>query len=206
MFINRKQAGEFLAKELDRYKGKEDVVVIGIPRGGIVPAFEVAKYLHAPLDLLLVKKLGHPLNAEYAIGAASMDDVMLLTSKNISDDYILEEVKRVRQKMQEQYKEFKAKRTSIDLYDKTVILVDDGVATGMTIFMVIELVRKAGANSIIVAVPVCPRDTLEQLIEKVDRVICLEAPLNFKAVGAHYEEFEQVEDEEVLALLQKPTF
>lgn len=206
MFQNRKHAGELLAKALDLYLGKEDVVVIGIPRGGMVPAFEVAKFLRAPLDLLLVKKIGHPLNAEYAIGAASMDDIILLANENISNDYIMEEVKRVRHKMKEQDLAFKAGRPIIDLNNKTVILVDDGVATGMTIFMVIELVKKAGAKSIIVAIPVCPRDTLEQLTEKVDRVICLEAPLHFNAVGKHYEEFEQVEDDEVLALFQKPTF
>lgn len=206
MFKNRKHAGEILAQALEYYKGKEDVVVIGIPRGGMVPAFEVANYLRAPLDLLLVKKLGHPINPEYAIGAANMEDVILLTQENISEAYIREEVSRVREKMQNQYNTFKAGRPETDLHNKTVILVDDGIATGMTIFMVIELVKKAGAKSIIVAVPVCPRDTLAQLNAKVDRVVCLETPLYFNAVGEHYEEFEQVEDDEVLELLQKPIY
>lgn len=202
MFYNRKQAGELLGKALAFYSGKEDVVVIGIPRGGMVPAYEVAKYLNVPLDLLLVKKLGHPMNSEYAIGAASMDDFILLTQENISEDYIEQEVKKVRAKIKDQSNKFSLGRKAIELKNKTVIIVDDGVATGMTIFMVIELVKKAGAKNIIVAVPVCPRDTLEALNEKVDRVFCLEVPRYFNSVGEHYQEFEQVEDEEVVQLLK----
>jgi predicted phosphoribosyltransferase len=202
MFYNRKQAGELLGKALALYSGKEDIVVIGIPRGGVVPAYEVAKFLHAPLDLLLVKKLGHPMNSEYAIGAASMEDVFLLTHENISVDYLAQEVKKVRAKMKDQSNKFSIGRKAIELKNKTVIIVDDGVATGMTLFMVIELVKKAGAKIIIVAVPVCPRDTLEALKEKVDRVICLEVPRYFNSVGEHYQEFEQVDDEEVVQLLK----
>lgn len=205
MFVNRKHAGNLLAKALSQYQNASETIVIGIPRGGVVPAYEIASQLNLPLDVMLVKKLGHPRNEEFAIGAVSKDEVILTSKEDFSEDYLQDEIERKRTKIAEQYESFKLKSSPEDFANKTIILVDDGVATGLTIFMTIGLLRKANVKRIIVAVPVCPADTLEQLKELADHVICLEIPYNFQAVGQHYEEFEQVEDEEVIQILHQST-
>lgn len=203
MFENREEAGVALANSLKKYEKKKDVVVLGIPRGGVIPAYEVAQKLELPMDVIFVKKLGHPSNEEFAIGAVSADDFTVNSSENISHQYIHTEVQRIQEKIHAQQKRIRAIRKPIPLRDKVVILVDDGIATGLTIYRVIELVRKAGAKKVVVAIPVAPFDSLQTLRSVADEVVCLEAPTFFNAVGAHYVDFEQVRDEQVEALLRK---
>lgn len=203
MFENREEAGVALANSLKKYEKKKDVVILGIPRGGVIPAYEVAQKLELPMDVIFVKKLGHPSNEEFAIGAVSADDFTVNSSENISRQYIHSEVQRIQEKIRAQQKRIRAIRKPIPLRDKVVILVDDGIATGLTIYRVIELVRKAGAKKLVVAIPVAPFDSLQTLRSVADEVVCLETPAFFNAVSAHYVDFEQVSDEQVEALLRK---
>ena len=201
MFKDRKHAGILLASTLRTYKNDEDVIVLAIPRGGIIAGDVIAKYLAAPLEILLVKKIGHPLNKECAIGAVSLDGRILPDSSDVSQEYIDSETKRIREKMRAQYQLFFGNRKPLDLKHKRVIIVDDGIATGNTLLMVIEVVKNADPDKIIVAVPVAPKDTITKLKSIVDEVVCLETPYPFHAVGTHYRHFPQVENETVVQLL-----
>ena len=203
MFNNRKEAGILLGNALLHYKNQKELCVIGIPRGGVVPAYEVAKALHVPLEVVLVKKISHPMNAEYAIGAASIDDFIITSEEDIPENYILEEVKKVQARIKDQFEKFSRVKKPVDFKNKTVIIVDDGIATGITLLMVISVLRKSKVKNIIVAVPVCPSDKLNQINELSDRVICLELANDFNSVGEYYIDFEQVEDETVIYLLKK---
>lgn len=201
MFKDRKQAGLLLASYLKGYKNDKDVVVLAIPRGGVIPGDTIAKILNVPLEILLVKKIGHPSNKECAIGAVSMENRIMTDSYGVSDAYIESETKKVREKMRAQYQLFFGNRKTINLKNKKVIIVDDGIATGNTLMLVIKVVKNANPNKIIVAVPVAPPETLATLKSIVDEVVCIETPYNFNAVGQYYHHFPQVEDETVVQLL-----
>ena len=203
MFYNRKQAGILLGEALSRYKNQDELYVLGIPRGGVVPAYEVAKALHVPLNVVLVKKISHPTNAEYAIGAATINDFVITSQEDIPENYIREEVQKVQERIKEQFEKYAVVKNPAEFKNKTVIIVDDGIATGITLLMVINVLRKSKVKNIIVAVPVCPSDKLNQINELADRVICLELANDFNSVGEYYIDFEQVEDETVIYLLKK---
>lgn len=203
MFKDRKEAGKLLANELQEYKNDKSAVVLAIPRGGVVPAYEVAQNLHLPLDIALVKKIGHPTNREYAIGATSLDEYIINEGSNVTTSYIENEVATLRQKMKDQQQRFLGNKKSISLKNKKVIIVDDGIATGLTLKMVVELVKKADPAEIIVAVPVSPSDSAADFESLVDKFVCLSIPIYFRAVGEHYENFEQVEDETVKEILDQ---
>ena len=202
MFRNRIDAGTQLVKKLLKFKN-EKVVVLAIPRGGLPIGDIVAKALNAPLDVVLTKKIGHPSHKEYAIGAVSLEDMVLTNVKGVSQEYILEEAKRIRQKLQQRHDQYYNKRSPQNIKDKTVILVDDGIATGNTLLATIELVSKQKPKKIIVAIPVAPSSAVKKLEDtsKVDEIICLQVPFNFQAVGQFYNEFDQVPDEEAIAIL-----
>lgn len=202
MFKNRQEAGRALAQNLTEFKNDKNAIVLAIPRGGVVPGNEIAKYLGVPLELMIVKKIGHPANPEYAIGSASLDSYIVTAQDGVSDEYIEEEVARLRKKMTKQFHQFIGKRNPTDLKGKKVIIVDDGAATGTTLLMVIELVRKSDPKEIIVAIPVAPYDTVDKIEPYVTKLVCLEIPYNFNAVGQVYDDFTQVEDEEVVAILK----
>lgn len=201
MFKDRQEAGKLLANELQEYNNDKSAVVLAIPRGGVVPAFEVAHKLHLPLEIALVKKIGHPTNREFAIGAASLDEYIINEGSNVTTSYIENEVANLRQKMKDQQQQFIGNRKPISLKNKKVIIVDDGIATGLTLKMVVELVKKANPSEIIVAVPVSPSDSAAEFESLVDKFVCLSVPVFFRAVGEHYENFEQVEDETVKEIL-----
>ena len=203
MFTDRKEAGILLAKQLVVYKNDKNAVVLAIPRGGIVPANEISKTLNLPLEIVLVKKIGAPGNKEFAIGAVSLEDY-ILTSKLYTDKQYLEsEIQRLRKIIREQLTYFLGNRKPIELEGKKVIIVDDGVATGTTLELVIAIVKRKKANQIIVAVPVAAADALARIKHKVTKVICLETPFYFQAVGQYYSTFEQVEDETVKEILEE---
>ena len=202
MFSDRIDAGLKLSEALSKYKG-EDVVVIAIPRGGLPVAAVVAKALEAPLDVALSKKIGHPHHKEYAIGAVSLENRVLSDVTHISKSYLEEETERIREKLRERQKQYYQDRSPSSLTGKTVILVDDGVATGITIMATAELVQLQKPAKTIAAIPVAPPSAVEMMHDApdIDEVVCLLKPHHFFAVGQFYERFGQVSDNEAIALL-----
>lgn len=207
-FKNRIQAGELLAQSLHGYLRASNTVVIGLPRGGVVPAFEVAKLLQLPLDIIIVRKIGAPFESELAVGAISEDgntvfnrDVMATLGLSRADlqDILDEKLKEIelRRRM------FRAGKKPMDLTGKTAIIIDDGVATGATLRVAIMAAKKRGASRIVIALPVAPADFKDQVAADVDEVLVLHESVFFPGVGYFYDEFIQIEDQEVLDLLHQ---
>ena len=204
MFEDRIDAGTQLVHKLLKYKDK-NVVVLAIPRGGLPIGAIVAQALKAPLDVVLTKKIGHPDHKEFAIGAVSLQDIILTDAMGVSQDYIDIEVARIRKKLRERHAQYYKQRTPEMLKDKTVIIIDDGIATGNTLLATVKLVNKQNPKIIVVAVPVAPRSVIQKFKTdpNIDEVICLLVPDNFWAVGQFYENFEQVSDEEAISFLEE---
>jgi len=205
LFRDRRDAAEKLSKELLSYKDT-DTVILSIPRGGVVVGFEVARKLDAPLDLIIPRKIGAPGNPELAIGAVTQDgtvimDHELMKNLRVSESYLNEETKRQIEEIKRRMKRYRGDRPFSPLEGKTVIIVDDGIATGATMLAAIHSVRKKKPASIIVAVPVAPYSTLEKLRGEADGIVCLSTPEPFFAIGQFYQNFEQVSDDEVVHLL-----
>ncbi len=206
VFEDRKEAGRLLAERLVDLKGQDDVVVLGVPRGGVVVAAEVAKALDAPLDVYITRKLGAPGNPELAIGAVAEDGTLVLDQESIgflrvSEAYLEEERRRQQAEIQRRAMRYRRGRPPVSLEGKRVILVDDGVATGHTMEAAIRALRQKPIRELILAVPVGPPATLARLRSLVDRMEVLSEPEMFWAVGMFYKDFRQVSDEEVEALL-----
>jgi predicted phosphoribosyltransferase len=204
MFEDRVDAGTQLAEKLVQFKNN-NVVVLAIPRGGLPIGSIIAKTLKAPLDVALTKKIGHPYHKEYAIGAVSLEDMILTDAIGVNKSYIEEEVYRIRKKLRERHNQYYRNRRPQNLKDKTVIIVDDGIATGNTLMATVELVSKQKPKKIVVAIPVAPSSGIHKFENnpKVDQIICLHAPYNFQAVGQFYKKFEQVSDQEAIQLLEE---
>ena len=202
MISDRTEAGYLPATKLRKFMG-EDGVVLAIPRGGVPVAYPIASDLGFPLELALIKKIGHPRNKEYAIGAASMNDYVLSSTETVDPAYIKEELQLIRGRLREMQQKFLGDREPIDLKGKTVIVVDDGIATGHTLMASIKLIRKSDPARIIVAVPVAAEQAIENLKPAVDEVVSLLTPTQFGAVGAFYRDFSEVSDEEVKRYLNK---
>lgn len=204
-FIDRKQAGDVLARQLIRYRDDPDVAVLALPRGGVPVAFEVARALHAPLDVFVVRKLGLPGHEEYAMGAIATGDVIVmnpdLASIPITQAAIDEVVARERRELDRREQLYRGDRPPLRIENRIVILVDDGLATGSTMLAAATAVRRRHPKRIVVAVPVAAAQTCESLKSLVDEVICSATPEPFMAVGAWYENFGQTSDAEVHALL-----
>lgn len=200
LFANRTEAGRLLSEKLLQYKGI-DTVVLAIPRGGVPVGYEIAKRLQLPLGILLSKKIGHPANKEYAIGSVSLDSVIVNEHIQIPEEYITNEIARLRKLLMEKQLLYMGNENFPDVEGKNVIVVDDGIATGSTVLVSIAMLRKKKAGKIIVAVPVVPSDNVALFRNKADEFVYLLAPDYFEAVGAFYEVFNQVEDEEVIRLL-----
>jgi putative phosphoribosyl transferase len=202
MFQDRMDAALQLAEKVKKYKN-ENGVVLAIPRGGVPIAFVLAKELCWPLDVILIKKIGYPLNQEFAIGAVSMQGRIINKSIKVEEEYLESETKRIREMLKERYHKYMGDKKPADLKGKTVIIVDDGIATGQTVQASVDIAKAENAGKIVIAVPVGPPDTIEKFRQQVDEVICLETPAEFYAVGQFYQNFEQTEDEEVIAYLNK---
>jgi len=206
-FLNRKDAGEKLSRALMKYKSANPVV-LGIPRGGVVVAAEVAKGLGAPLDVIIPRKIGAPHNPEVAIGAVSQDgtvikDEAMMHLLGVSDSQIQALAERVSGEIARRVNTYRSGRAGLDLTEKTVIVVDDGIATGFTVQAALKSVRNRNPRRLILAVPVAPADTLEMLRKQVDELVCLHSPELFYAVGQFYLDFDQTSDQEVIDLLAK---
>ena len=209
-FENRKDAGKRLAKILLEYQGK-DAVVFAIPRGGVVIAYEIVKLLGASLDIIIPRKIGAPGNQELAIGAVTEDGTTILNTRlvtmlDISEEYIEAEKTKQIKEIKRRIKTYRGDQPQRDLEGKIVILVDDGIATGATVRAAIHSLRKSNPASIIVAVPVGPPDTIQELKQEVDRLICLITYEPFFAIGQFYTDFSQVPDSDVITLLKKIKF
>jgi putative phosphoribosyl transferase len=205
-FQDRREAGQLLAEELDFLKGKKDVIVLGIPRGGVVLAYEVAQAIGAPLDIYITRKIGAPHNPELAIGAVASDggivlDHDLVRQLGVPEDYIERETERQRREIERRAREYRGDRQPLELEGKTVVVVDDGVATGATTMATLRALQKQETKELVLAIPVGPPETIKQLGKEADRAICLRTPRLFWAVGAFYAVFDQTSDEEVKRLL-----
>jgi predicted phosphoribosyltransferase len=202
LFEDRIDAGLQLVTRLREYEGR-NAVVVAVPRGGVPIGAVVARKLGLPMDVALIKKLGHPFNREYAIGAVSLTGLAVDDESGISPEYIASEVRRIRALLRERYHTYSGNLNPVELAGKTVILIDDGIATGKTLRAAIDLIRQQAPLSIVLAVPVAAGDSLRALEKLVDRVICLYTPQNFQAVGQSYRVFDQVSDEEVVRWLKQ---
>ena len=202
MFQNRIEAGLLLAAKLRKYKN-DPGIVLAVPRGGVPVAYAVAKELGFPIEVILTKKIGHPMNKEYAIGAASLTDYFIIPHENVSEEYIQQEVERIRTRLKEMYKIFMGDREPESLEGKTVIVIDDGIATGNTLMGTVNVLRKSKPGKIIIGVPVASKSAIQKLSKEVDEVVAVLIPEEFYGVGAFYEDFEQVSDEEVNFYLDK---
>lgn len=211
-YRNRQEAGQILARALSAYTDREDVIVLGLPRGGVPVAFEIAQALHVPLDVFIVRKLGVPGHAELAMGAIAMGGAHVFNEDIIQELNISQgEIEAVIEQEQEELKRREIKYRGHcpfpSIQDKTIILVDDGIATGATMRAAIKALRQLKPASLIVAVPVAAKDICEDIFEKTgtmsDRFVCPLKPLYFYAVGAWYDDFSQTEDEEVYTLLKE---
>lgn len=206
IFKNRTQAGEELAEKLKQFKDSSEAIILGLPRGGVAVAAVVAKKLGLPLDIIVPRKISAPGNPELAIGAITEDgeavlDKASIVAWQIPAEYIKQEIAKETQEAQRRLILYRGGRATLDLKNKIAILVDDGIATGATMAAAIISARAKGARKVIVAAPVVATDTLETLQKATDEIFFLDAPVYFGAVGAFYENFEQVEDGEVITLL-----
>ena len=207
-FVNRTEAGRLLAEKLEKYANRDDVVVLGLPRGGVPVAYEVAKHLHALLDVFIVRKLGVPGFEELAAGAIASGGVRVLNEDVMraipyADATIEAVTARETAELQRREHTYREGRPAPELRDKIVILVDDGLATGATMRAAVKALRERGAAKIVMAVPVGPPDTCQELAQRADEAICLSTPPFFQAVGQYYEDFSQTSDDDVRELLNR---
>jgi putative phosphoribosyl transferase len=206
LFQDRRDAGRALARELASLKGTPNLLVLGIPRGGVVVGHEIARALDAPLDVYITRKIGAPHNPELAIGAVASDGTLLIDHQlarrlGVSQQYIDQEAERQKEEISRRLSEYRGDRPPPEIKRKVIILADDGVATGATTLATIRAIKTQEPAELILAVPVGPRDSIEKLRQEVDRLVCLQAPEIFWAVGAFYNVFDQTSDAEVKSLL-----
>ena len=207
-FANRAEAGRMLGAKLIAYSGRGDVVVLGLPRGGVPVAFQVAQVLNVPLDVLVVRKLGIPWERELAMGAIASGDVQVLDLSLVQQlclpSEVIEDVAAIeRNELARQERLYRGNRPSLAVAGKTVILVDDGIATGSCILAAIAAVRRKGATRIVVAIPVAPASACNAIRMEADEVISVAEPETFLAISQWYEDFSQTSDDEVCALLER---
>ncbi len=206
-FLNRVDAGRRLAKKLDAYAGQDDVLVLGIPRGGVPVAFQVAAEFGAALDVFVVRKLGVPWHEELAFGAIASGGIRVLDAQIVESMGISErEIERIaakeRQELNRRERVYRGSHPPLNLGGRTIILVDDGIATGSSVLAAITALRGLMPARIVLAVPIAPASTCRRLQREVDDLVCLDMPETFHAIGEFYEDFSQVSDEEVTNLLQ----
>jgi putative phosphoribosyl transferase len=207
-FPNRAEAGRLLATKLSKYSGRDDVIVLGLPRGGVPVAHEVAQSLRVPLDVFIVRKLGVPGFEELAVGAIASGGVRVLNEEVVralpNANEIIEAVtQRETAEVQRREHEYRDGRPAPEISGRVVILIDDGLATGATMRAAVAALRQRGAAKIVVAVPVGPPDTCREFEAEADEVVCASAPEFFQAVGQYYEDFSQTSDQEVRDLLAR---
>jgi putative phosphoribosyl transferase len=209
-FRDRHEAGRLLARQLAHLKGREDVIVLALPRGGVPVAFEIARELGVPLDVFVVRKLGVPWHPELAMGAIAGKGTEVLngdvvTAYNIPPHVIRAVAEREGHELRRRLQQYRGDRPFPDLGSRTVILVDDGLATGSSMRAAVSALKQEHPKAVVIAVPVAAAQTCQELREEVDAVLCLHTPPDFSAVGRWYEDFSQTTDEEVHELLTHET-
>ncbi len=202
MFQDRIEAGLLLADKLRKYQN-DPGIVLAVPRGGVPVAYAVAKELGFPVEVVLTKKIVHPLNKEYAIGAASLTDYFIVPHEGLSEEYIQQELLRVRSRLNEMQRKYMGDKIPESLEGKTVIVIDDGIDTGNTLKGTVNLLRKSHPGKIVIGVPVASQSAMRKLAKDVDEVVAVLIPIEFFGVGAFYDNFNQVSDEEVMYYLDK---
>lgn len=207
-FANRTEAGRKLAKRLSGYANRNDVIVLGVPRGGVPVAFEISQALKAPLDVFLVRKLGAPGHEELAMGAIASGGVRVLDRETIealgvSELDIESTTAKEQKELERRERAYRGGRPPLEVQRRTAIVVDDGIATGSSMRAGIKALRQMKPARIVVAVPVAPASTCGHLEREVDELVCLDTPELFYAIGQFYEDFSQVTDEEVQGLLRQ---
>jgi putative phosphoribosyl transferase len=207
-FRNRTAAGRALARELERYAGRDDVVVLALPRGGVPVGYEVAKALGAPLDVFVVRKLGAPGHEELAVGAIASGGLIILDQNlvrrlGIPERALRRVIAEEARELERRERAYRGERERPTLEGKTVILVDDGLATGATMRAAALAVRKLKPARVVVAVPVAAAETCDEFRDDVDEIVCAVTPEPFYAVGVWYEDFSQTSDDEVRELLAR---
>jgi putative phosphoribosyl transferase len=206
-FRDRREAGRLLAERLEPLRG-QDVVVLGLPRGGVPVAAEVARALGVPLDVIVVRKVGVPFQQELAMAAVGEGDVVVVNDRvvgmaGVEPEELERAERRERAELESRVQRFRGDRRRIPLAGRTVVLVDDGIATGSTARAACAVARALGAKRIVLAAPVCARAAARHLTTDVDELVCLETPRDFGAVGQFYVDFRATEDGEVVDLLQQ---
>lgn len=199
---DRSEAGRLLAGKLGMYRGSQ-ALVVAVPRGGVTVGHALAKALDLPLDIALAKKIGHPYNPEVAVGSVSLDDVIMDRSIEVPREYVWNEVERIRRRLRQQEKLYREGRPPIDVKDRTLIVVDDGIATGNTLLATLAMLRKGAPAKIVLAVPVLPKDSVDLFARNTDEFVYLFAPSVFRGVGEFYADFGAVSDEEVIRMLRE---
>lgn len=210
-FEDRADAGRQLVDKLLAYKKHKDAIVLGLARGGVVTAYEVARGLNLPLNVIVVRKIGAPANEELAIGATTETGDTLFNEDiiemlGVSPDTIKKIIEREKKIAQERLARYRGTSPAPVLKGKIAIIVDDGIATGASMRVAIKSVRSQGVKKIVLAVPVAAPDSLRSIAKEVDEVVCLSAPPSFQAVGQFYREFDQTSDEEIIQLLGSSSF
>lgn len=205
-FRNRTEAGKTLAQYLTDYANQENLLVLALPRGGVPVAFEVAKALNAPLDVCIVRKLGVPGHKELAMGAIAAGGIRVLNADvintlGIDKEAIQAVAAEELEELQRRDRTYRGYAPPINVKDKTVILIDDGIATGSTMRAAIATLNEQQPKKIVVAIPVAPASTYKELQSEVDQVVCLQIPEYLSAIGLWYEDFSQTTDEEVKEIL-----
>jgi len=206
MFVDRADAGRQLAEQLRTYE-PEEPLILALPRGGVPIGYEIAKELHAPLDVLIVRKVGAPWNPELGIGAVAAGMQMLdegaLHALHISPSELEQIIEQEKEEVNRRSRIYRQEKPFPKITGKTIILVDDGIATGGTIRMAVQVILQLKPRKLILAVPVGPQDVIQALQDQVDDLICLDSPQYFYALSTFYQSFPQVSDDEVVSLLNK---
>ena len=207
IYSDRKDAGKRLAEKLTPYRNKPDVIMLGLPRGGVAVAHETAKALNCPLDILIVRKIGFPGNPELAAGAVSETGTVVINESivsgyGVSRAYLESETNRQKEEIARRLALYRGGKGIPPLAGKTVILVDDGVATGATVKAAILTLKQERIAKLVVALPVASQEAEREITKMVDEFVCLQAPAGFMSVGSYYYDFTQVEDEDVVAMLK----
>ncbi|WP_255611947.1 phosphoribosyltransferase [Marinobacterium arenosum] len=207
-YLDRTSAGQALAAALGDYQGRDDLMVLALPRGGVPVALEVCRVLKAPLDLMIVRKLGVPGHEELAMGAIASGGFRVINQdvvnyQRIGDEVIERVAEKEQAELQRRLRKYRGDKPWPSLADKCVILVDDGIATGATMQVAIKAVCAESPSAVVVAVPVAPASTLHLLRQRVIDVVCPEVPQTFYAIGQFYVDFHQVSDEEMAGLMQQ---
>jgi predicted phosphoribosyltransferase len=200
LFFNRESAGIEIASILDK-KSLKNTIVVALPRGGVPVAIPIASALKSTLKLIMIRKIGHPINEEYAVGAVSLTDLIIADTAQVDAGYIRETVIKERKRIKEMVLIFNHQIVPKEIEGNTVILVDDGIATGYCMKLAIKEIKKNKPGKLIVSVPVCSLSSFDFLSEETDEILCLQKPASFWGIGSYYQDFSQLTDEDIISLL-----